>query len=81
MDDLLRQLTESSQGPTIEGLFLGGFAHADDIRTLGSNINTVENQAKMVEDFTQQHGLKINAGKTEVVALQEILDVLLKIPC
>ena len=46
MDDLLRQLVESSQGITIEGLFLRGFAHADDIRTLGSSIDTVENQAK-----------------------------------
>ena len=39
MDDLLRELIESSQGTTIEG-------HADDIHTLGSSISTVENQAK-----------------------------------
>ena len=39
LDPLLQELKSRSCGPTICGLYLGAFAHADDIRTLSTNIS------------------------------------------
>ena len=38
LDPLLLKLSESSLGLSVNGLFLGAFAHAEDIRTLASNL-------------------------------------------
>ena len=38
MDPLLSEMRSKSLGISINGLFLGAFAHADDLRTMASNI-------------------------------------------
>ena len=42
MDPLLRTLQQEGLGPSFSGLYGGGFAHADDIRTIRSSLDTLE---------------------------------------
>ena len=37
MDPLLRELQSLSVGTSVNGMYAGGFLHADDIRTLSNN--------------------------------------------
>ena len=68
MDDLLKRLHDGQHGATIDGLFMGSSIHADDVRTLATNKDTISTQADVVAGFAQDHGLRINPNKTEVFA-------------
>ena len=61
---------------------MGSASHADDIRTLSQSVAAAENQATTLANFTTRNGLKVNANKTEVIALSRAnhpADYLLKI--
>ena len=60
IDPLLVLLREKSLCLSVNGLFLGGFAHADDIRTLASSIDESIQQTDTVRSFTASRGLQLN---------------------
>ena len=69
MDEMLRVMTTRNSGVSIAGLYLGTSAHADDVRSLSQTVAAAENQTSTLAEFTINRGLKINANKTEIVAL------------
>ena len=67
MDPLLIELKRRSCGPSVCGLYLGAFSHADDIRTLSTNISDCQLQINLVKEFTTSQGLTLNIDKCEAV--------------
>lgn len=48
MDPLLKKLELASLGLKINDLYVGGFAHADDITTLTNSISSLDAQSEAV---------------------------------
>ena len=71
MDPLLRQLQSLSIGATVNNMYAGAFLHADDIRTLASNLSSLEAQVTTVKKFTEENFLKLNAAKCEVIIFRK----------
>ena len=71
MDPLLRQLQSLSIGASVNNMYVGGFIHADDIRTLASTTSTLEAQISTVKRFTEHNFLKLNSSKCEIVAFKK----------
>ena len=67
MDKLLQQLKATSAGLSICGLYLGGAAHADDVRAIASSASVTKEQGQIIHDFAVENGLKLNSEKTEIV--------------
>ena len=67
MDPLLIELKRRSCGPSVCGLYLGAFSHADDIRTLSTNISDCQLQINLVKKFATSQGLTLNIDKCEAV--------------
>lgn len=67
MDPLLRQLEASGNGLSVNNWYAGGAAHADDIRTLTTSEQALEEQIKMVRDFCELNYLRLNVQKCEVI--------------
>ena len=43
--------------------YIGGFLHADDIRTLASSLDVLEAQVSLVQEFAKENFLKLNSRK------------------
>ena len=71
MDKLLNRLRDEQAGVSIEGLFLGGAAHADDVRTIASSLASAEAQGALILEFATQNGLSLNQSKTEIVKVSK----------
>ena len=69
MDQLLHQLLEEKAGVSICNLFLGGAAHAHNVRATASSSTDAEIQGKIIADFSSCNGLTLNCTKTEVVKI------------
>ena len=54
MDPLLQQLEKLALGPSINNLYVGGFLHADDIRTLASSLDVLDAQVSLVQGFASK---------------------------
>ena len=67
MDPLLTDLKSKDLGLSIHGLFLGAFAHADDIRTTTTNRDDTAEQVKTVASFADRNGLKLSTEKCGIV--------------
>ena len=67
IDPLLVLLREKSLGLSINGLFLGAFAHADDIRTLASSIDSSIQQTYIVCSFAASRGLQLCTKKCSLI--------------
>ena len=67
MDPLLLDLKQKSCGLNIKGLYLGALSHADDIRTLSTNLNECKQQISAVSSFTSSRNLSLNIEKCEAV--------------
>ena len=67
MNPLLQQLEASGLGLTINSFYAGGFAHADDIRTLATTVETLEVQVGLVRQFYAANFLQVNVKKCEVI--------------
>ena len=67
MDPLLIELKRRSCGPSVCGIYLGAFSHANDIRTLSTNISDCQLQINLVKEFTTSQGLTLNIDKCEAV--------------
>ena len=63
MDPLMSEMSSRSLGISINGLFLGAFAHADDLWTMASNIEDTTKQATFVTSFTRSRGLHLYSEK------------------
>ena len=72
IDHLLQKLDTLSLGPSFSGLYAGAFAHADDIRTVATSRDNLDEQICTVEEFTVTNFLSINATKTEVVVVSPV---------
>ena len=59
----LQQLEKSALGPSINNLYVGGFLHADDIRTLANSLDVLEAQVSLVQEFAKENFLKLNSRK------------------
>ena len=64
MDELLQRLSTKGCGATICHLYLGGAAHADDVRAIASSTSVAE---AIISDFSSEYGLRLNRAKTEIV--------------
>ena len=67
MDPLLADLKSKDLGLSIQGLFLGAFAHADDIHTATTNQDDTAEQVKTVASFVDRNGLKLSTEKCGIV--------------
>ena len=67
MDTLLLEFRSRSCGPSVCGLYLGAFSHADDIRTFSTNISDCQIQIDLVNEFATLQGLILNIDKCEAV--------------
>ncbi len=67
MDPLLRLLEESGLGLTVNGLYSGGYLHADDIRTLASGKDSLMRQIDLVKQFASENFLMLNVDKCEIM--------------
>ena len=67
MDPLLSTLRQRRLGLSVNGLYLGAFAHADDIRTSATNIEDATEQASAVDFFTKSRGLSLCLEKCAVI--------------
>ena len=67
MDPVLLELelSKRSCGPSVCGLYLGAFSHADDIRTLSTNISNCKSQMMPVSEYASSQGLALNVDKCE----------------
>ena len=59
------ELKNRSCGPSVCSLYLGAFSHADDIRTLSTNISDCKLQINLVSEFSTSQGLTLNVDKCE----------------
>ena len=66
MDKLLHSLKHEIAGLSICSLYLGGAAHADNVRTIATSTQGATEQSKLVSKFASDNGLKLNASKTEI---------------
>ncbi len=69
MDPLLRELECNRLGPFMSGLYSGAFAHVNGVRTVSSNLATLNLQTSFVQCFTTENALTINASKCEVLVI------------
>ena len=67
MGELLQNMREGRVGISIYNLYLGGAAHADDVRTVATSARAAEEQSVQVSKFASHQGLTLNKSKTEVV--------------
>ena len=65
IDPILLELNRRSSGPSICGLYLGAFAHADDIRTLAINITDCKSQISYISEYISSQGPALNIDKCE----------------
>jgi hypothetical protein len=67
MDPLLCGLEANHLGPSISDVYVGALAHADDIRTITSNVSTLQQQVEYVQQFADDNALTLNLSKCEVL--------------
>jgi hypothetical protein len=63
MNTLLQGLEANHLGPSLRDIYIGAFAHADDVRT---NLTTLKQQVKSVQEFRADNALTFNLSKCEV---------------
>ena len=68
IDSLLSFLESSGQGLTLLGLNVGCSAHADDVRAACLSLSSAQTQGDLIDAFCKANSLKLNTGKTEVIA-------------
>ena len=67
MDSLLKDLAIEMAGISIEGMYAGSLCHADDLRSVTSNLQSLEKQAEIVKSFTERNSLTLNESKLEIL--------------
>ena len=67
MDPLLKEIKSRKLGLSANWLYLGAFAHADDIRTASTNATDATDQVKTVDRFAEKNGLQLSLEKCGIV--------------
>ena len=67
MDPLLKEMKSRKLGLSANGLYLGAFAHADDIRTASTNATDATDQVKTEDRFAEKNGLQLSLEKCGIV--------------
>ena len=67
MDPLLSKLQSSGIGLSINNFCAGGFLHPDDICTVVTSPESVEDQVTMVNTFVGENFLQLSINKREIV--------------
>ena len=67
MDTILPELQSRSNGLNINGHCLGALSHADDIRTLSTNLTDCLAQISSVSSFATQRGVMPSTEKCEAI--------------
>ena len=81
MNPLLKSLESSGMGLSVNSYYAGGFLHADDVRTLASSVDTLNNQVELVKSFACDNLLKLNVQKCEIVSFSRTRTVVPSIVC
>ena len=68
MDGLLDKLTEAKAGLTLDNIYVGSMAHADDVRSLTCDPSSSERQTMVIEKFLSENFLKLNTDKCDILA-------------
>ena len=68
IDPLLSNLKERNLGLSVNGLFLGAFAHADDIRSSAANFEDSAEQVATIDRFTSSKCLKLAPEKCALLS-------------
>jgi exonuclease III len=69
MDPLLHDLRYNGAGLSVCGSFVGGSAHADDVRTIAPSTHTLHQQYNILQNFVTCNHLQLNTSKTEVLKI------------
>ena len=69
MDALLTELVDANAGLSVNGIYTGSLGHADDLRSITSNLVSLQKQAEIVKAFTEKNSLTLNAEKLELLAM------------
>ena len=69
MGPLLCGLEVNKLGPSLHNVYVGAFAHADDIQTITSSLSTLKQQVEFVQKFCADNGLTLNLSTCEVLAV------------
>ena len=72
MDELLERLRSTGCSASICHLYLGGAAHADDVRVIASSTSVAEAQGVIISDLSSQHGFRLNRANTEIVKVPSL---------
>ena len=67
IDPRLKCLECSGLGPFISDTYAGVFAHADNIRTVTSSLDTLQQQLNTVQNFAAENALVLNPTKCEIL--------------
>ena len=69
MNSLLKKMRNSNNGGSLHGTFVGIAIHADDVRSIAPNIQSVISQSSDILSFTTDLGLKLNTSKLELIQM------------
>ena len=76
MDILLKHMRTSNCGLSVRGVYAGAAVHADDLRTISSSLDVINDQVNIIDEFTTNNCLKLNVSKLEVMRLSKQLQPL-----
>ena len=71
MNSLLKKMRNSNKGGSLHGTFVGITVHADDVRSIAPNIQSVISQSSDILSFTTDLGLKLNTSKLELIQMSQ----------
>ena len=69
IDELLKDFRAQNAGLSVLGSFVGGAAHADNLRTIATTTDTIATQANIIDAFTSTNSLKLNQTVTDILNL------------
>ena len=58
-------------GGSLHGTFVGSAVHADDVRSIAPNIDSIVSQSSEIHSFASDVSLKLNKSKLEVIQLSK----------
>ena len=72
LDPLLTTLKSMQLGLNINGLFLGAFTHADNLRAYSTSLSDARTQVSVVHSYTYSRSLKLCPEKCAVVIVAPV---------
>ena len=70
IDELLWHLQKLGVGCHWEGMFVGGFCHADDLALIAPSAHALRRMLQVCSDFASEKNLIFNAGKTQLICFR-----------